>query len=463
MNMPVAAYSRLIQSRKCWIRSRNGPRAAAADGARTGLAWGESTEELATGATELVLEIPAAQIAASVREFGWTNPVLVDGDGGIIAGHGRVMAARKLGMAEVPVIELAHLTDAQRKAYILADNKLALNAGWDAGLLAVELGDLQADGFDLALTGFGEDEIAALLADATTDGLTDEDEAPEPPVWPTTVAGDLWLLGRHRLICGDSTVATDVGRLLGDVKPHLMVTDPPYGVEYEPAWRNDALRADGAPIGDRAIGKVLNDDKADWREAWALFPGDVAYVWHAGLMAGVVAESLAACDFTVKSQIVWAKSHLVIGRSHYHWQHEPCWYAVRKGATGHWAGDRKQTTLWEIPKPQKSETGHGTQKPIECMRRPIENNSTAGQAIYEPFCGSGTTLLAAEQTARVCFAVELDPRYVDVIVQRWQNFTGKQATLDNDGRTFAEVAAHRPKADDGTPSARADAGDPQAG
>ena len=379
-----------------------------------------------------------AQIAASIREFGFTNPVLVDADRGIIAGHGRLLAARKLGLDEVPVIELAHLTEAQRRAYVIADNKLALNAGWDLDLLKVELGGLQADGFDLGLTGFSGDELASLFAEVN-DGLTDPDEVPEVPVDPVSVLGDVWLLGRHRIVCGDCTDPLVVDKALAGVKPHLMVTDPPYGVEYDPEWRQRA----GVNTDTAAKGKVLNDDKADWREAWALFPGDVAYVWHADLFAGVVADSLIACDFTLRSQIVWDKGQLVLSRGDYHRQHEPCWYAVRKTKVGHWAGDRKQTTVWQIPKPKKSETGHGTQKPVECMQRPIENNSSPGQAVYEPFSGSGTTIIAAEMTGRSCHAIELSPAYVDVAVKRWQDFTGQQATLEADGRAFDVMAASR--------------------
>jgi len=379
-----------------------------------------------------------AQIAGSIREFGFTNPVLIDGEGGIIAGHGRVMAARKLGLADVPCIRLAHLTAAQKRAYIIADNKLALNAGWDDTLLALELQELQALDYDLALTGFMGDEIDQLLAelDATPEGATDADETPPVQSEAITKPGDVWLLGKHRIMCGDSTVATHVEALLAGAVPHLMVTDPPYGVEYEADWRNKALRADGTPIAGRAVGKVLNDDRADWREAWALFPGDVAYVWHAGSRSHVVADSLVACGFNLYSLIVWAKNTLVIGRGHYHPKHEPCWYAVKKGKTGHWQGDRKQTTLWQIDKPQKSETGHSTQKPVDCMRIPIENNSVAGDSIYEPFSGSGTTIIAAEQTGRRCYAMELSPNYVDVAVRRWQQFTGKRATLEATGAEF---------------------------
>ena len=227
-----------------------------------------------------------AQIAASIREWGWTTPVLVDEGGGLIAGHGRVMAARQLGIAEVPVVVARGWPEAQKRAYVLADNKLALNAGWDEELLRVELSDLRGMGTDLSLIGFGEDELASLLADGA-EGLTDPDAVPEVPADPVSRPGDAWVLGRHRLVCGDSTDAAVVARALDGVTPHLMVTDPPYGVEYDPAWRNRAgLSA------TRRTGKVENDDRADWREAWALFPGEVAYVWHGALHAAAVAESL---------------------------------------------------------------------------------------------------------------------------------------------------------------------------
>jgi DNA modification methylase len=387
-----------------------------------------------------------AQIAASIREFGFTNPILIDGERGVIAGHGRLLAARKLGMVEVPTIELAHLTPAQKRAYVLADNRMALSAGWEEDLLRIELRELQADGFDLSLTGFDPDEIASILIDAS-DGLTDPDQVPDVPEHPANQPGDLWLLGRHRLICGDSTDAETVGRALAGVRPHLMVTDPPYGVNYDPNWRNKAYRtaADGPAgrkLGGKALGAVLNDDRSDWREAWAHFPGDVAYVWHASLHARSVVDSLEAVGFELRAQLIWDKQRPIIGRAHYHWQHEPCWYAVRNGATGHWNGDRKQTTIWPIEH-RKSDTGHGTQKPVECMRRPIENNSSPGQAIYEPFNGSGTTIIAAEMTGRACHAIELSPAYVDVAIQRWQAFTGKDAVLESDGRAFSEVAGER--------------------
>jgi DNA modification methylase len=392
-----------------------------------------------------------AKIAASIREFGFLNPIIVDGANGIIAGHGRVMAAQKLGLATLPVIEAGHLSEAQKRAYIIADNRLALDAGWDNDLLKIELQDLQAGGFDLALTGFEIGELAAFMADDPNEGLTDPDAIPDVPVDPVSALGDIWVLGKHRIACGSSTDAHTVEAVLAGVKPHLMVTDPPYGVEYDAQWRTDAgVNKRGQNV---ATGKVANDDQADWREAWALFPGDVAYVWHGALHAALVAESLAASGFAVRSQIIWAKQSLVIGRGHYHWQHEPCWYVVRKNATGHWAGDRKQSTLWQIANMHRTQgnvddgkTVHSTQKPVECMKRPIENNSSPGQAVYEPFSGSGTTIIAGEMTGRHVYAIELNPAYVDVAVKRWQDFTGQQATLEGDGRTFAELEAERCKA-----------------
>ncbi len=386
-----------------------------------------------------------AKIAASMAEFGWTVPVLVSSDGEVIAGHGRILAATQLGLSDAPVIVLDHLSEAQRRAYRIADNKLTELGEWNDGFLSEELKGLAEDEFDLSLIGFSEAELSALL-----DGIEDddsaaregEDEIPETPEDPVTRPGDLWILDNHRLLCGDATVLTDAERLLGTVKPLLMVTDPPYGVDYDPAWRNKA----GAAATKRT-GKVLNDDRADWREAWALFPGDVAYVWHGALHAAVVAESLEAAGFNVRSQIIWAKDRLVLSRGDYHWQHEPCWYAVRKTGKGHWAGDRKQTTLWQIAhRDQDTETVHGTQKPVECMRRPILNNSSPGQAIYEPFMGSGTTLIAAETTGRICLGIELNPAYVDVAIDRWQQFTGQPAVLDGEDRTFDDLRNARASA-----------------
>ncbi len=430
------------------------------------------------------------QIAASIEKWGWTIPVLIDARNQIIAGHARIKAAEQLGIDEVPVMVATGWSKAKKQAYVIADNKLAMNASWDDTLLAAELLSLNDVGFDMSLIGFSDEELAGISAGEG--GLTDPDEVSVPPVNPVTVSGDVWLLGQHRLLCGDCTDADAVAKVLAGAKPHLMVTDPPYGVEYDANWRNEDERANGKAIGGSAVGKVLNDDRADWREAWALFPGDVAYVWHAGSKAHVSAESLESCGLIIRTQIIWAKSNAAIGRGDYHikhepcwyaakegyedqdhhcdgetcdleecglnikaqllWakkngnyhpKHEPCWYAVRKGRKGHYCGGRRQTTVWDIDKPRKSTTGHSTQKPVECMRLPIVNNSKRGQAVYDPFLGSGTTIIAAQTERRHCYGLELDPGYCDVIVKRWQDFVGKAATLEGDGRTFEEVDTER--------------------
>ena len=378
------------------------------------------------------------QIAASIREWGWTVPVLVDEQNGLIAGHARVLAAKKLGLTEIPVMVASGWSEAQKRAYVLADNKLAMNAGWDDNLLKIELADLQALNFDLGLTGFSFDEIATLTFDKTA-GLTDPDEAPEAPADPVSQAGDVWILGKHRLVCGDATNAADVAKALNGVVPLLMVTDPPYGVAYDPAWRARA----GVNLNPGKLGKVDNDHQADWSAAWALFPGSVAYVWHAGKFAALVQSSLERSEFDVRAQIIWAKDRFALSRGDYHWQHEPCWYAVRRNDRGHWSGDRRQTTLWTIPAREDRGFGHGTQKPVECMKRPIENNSSPGQAVYEPFSGSGTTIIAGEMTGRCVHAIELNPAYVDVAVIRWQSFTGKTAILEASGESFLTTMAAR--------------------
>jgi DNA modification methylase len=386
-------------------------------------------------------EKAVASVAASIAEFGWRQPIVVDEQMVVLAGHTRLAAARQLGLETAPVHIATGLTEAQARAFRIMDNRSSENAEWDNDLLNLELGDLLEADFDLGLTGFTDEELNALLSGLSDEGdgpQEGEDEVPETPADPISRPGDLWVLGKHRLLCGDSTVATDVERVMDGVSPLLLVSDPPYGVEYDPGWRNQAGAAK-----TKRTGKVLNDDKADWREAWALFPGDVAYVWHGALHATEVAESLEACGFAIRSQIIWAKDRLVLSRGDYHWQHEPCLYAVKKTGKGHWAGDRKQITLWQIAnKDQDAETVHGTQKPVECMRRPILNNSSPGQAVYEPFMGSGTTLIAAETTGRVCLGIELNPAYVDVAVERWQQFTGQKAVLDGTGESFADLTAN---------------------
>ncbi len=370
------------------------------------------------------------RLKKAVATFGLVEPLVWNKrTGNLVGGHQRLSILEERGDSTVEV-SVVDLTDREEKALNLALNKHS--GEWDFATLADVLQDLDAGDMDMELTGFSAAELERMMTwTAPNAGLTDENAVPEPPKEPIAKPGDLWLLGKHRVLCGDSTIATDVERLLAGVVPNLMVTDPPYGVEYDPDWRNRAMRQDGTPSDGRAVGTVNNDARSDWRESWALFPGDVAYVWHAGRFASSVQASLEAADFEVRSQIIWAKQQFAISRGHYHWQHEPCWYAVRKGKPGNWAGDRKQTTLWEIDKPVKSETGHSTQKPVECMRRPMLNNSNPGQAVYDPFLGSGTTVIAAESTGRIAYGIEINPAYVDVIVKRWEDFTGKKAELAN--------------------------------
>jgi DNA modification methylase len=383
------------------------------------------------------------KIAAAIVKWGWTMPVLVDEQGILLAGHARVCAAAKLGLKSIPVIVARGWSEEEKAGYRLADNQLAARASWDFERLSNELRNLDFAGFDLGTIGFEPDQLETIVAGLGSSGLTDPDSVPDIPDQPVTRRGDIWLLADHRIGCGDSTNAVDVAPVLAGSEPHLMVTDPPYGVGYDPTWR---ARRSGC-AGTLARGRVLNDDRADWREAYALFPGDVAYVWHGALHGDTVAAGLAACGLQRRAQIVWAKQHFTLSRGDYHWKHETCWYAVREGKASHWTGDRTQTTVWEIANnnpfgnPQREQSwGHGTQKPVECMRRPMLNNSRPGQAIYDPFLGSGTSLIAAEMTGRLCCGVELNPAYVDVVVRRWQGFTGRAATHHTSGQSFDERA-----------------------
>lgn len=395
-------------------------------------------------------------LRAAVDEFGWTIPILVDEKDMIWAGHGRQLAALlDPPIEQVPVVVARDWTKDQKMAYMLADNRLGELSGWDAGLLRDQLLALK-DKFDLSIAGFDAVALPQFLAFKNT-GFADPDAAPPVVADPVVRLGDVWVLGNHRLICGDATDPATVSAVLAGEKPALMVTDPPYGVKYDPAWRTAA----GVGSKGAATGVVLNDDRADWSAAWRLFPGKVAYVWHGGLHSAVVAQSLEVAGFGVRAQIVWIKQRPALSRGHYHWQHEPAFYAVEHGAddgwrfvpeheagayavkdkaTADWTGGRKQSTVWFIDH-IKNDTGHGTQKPVECMKRPMENNSKPGDAVYEPFSGSGTTIIAAEMTGRRCFAVELSPAYVQVAIQRWQEFTKQAALLD--GKTFDEVAEAR--------------------
>jgi DNA modification methylase len=383
------------------------------------------------------------KVAASIKEFGWRQAIVVDRDGVIICGHTRLLAAKKLALKQVPVHVADNLTPAQVKAYRLMDNRSHDETDWDLDLLGPELEDLRGLDFDLELTGFDPSEIEDFLADPDLDQRANA----TPPVPENAVAklGDLWLCGKHRIVCGDSSDADAVSRLCARTKPFLMATDPPYGVEYDPMWREEAGLGQ-----QRQTGKVANDDKADWTAAYKLFPGDVAYVWHAGIHAGEVAAGLAAAGFEIRAQIIWCKQHFAMSRGHYHWKHEPCFYSVRKGRRSNWRGDRTQSTVWEVRNlnpmggdRNEKATGHGTQKPVELMRRPILNHTKRGEVVFDPFLGSGTTMMAAELTERVCFGIDIDPRYVDVAVSRWQEFAGERATLEGDGRTFGEIKTAR--------------------
>jgi DNA modification methylase len=350
------------------------------------------------------------RIKASIHEFGFTNPVLIDAQSTIIAGHARVEAAKRLSLQTVPTITLDQLTPEQVKSYVIADNRLAELSEWDDDLLRLELEEIRFEGGDLELIGFEDyfNETTASDDDFETPSEFDS-------ISTRVVEGDIICIGEHRLVCGDSTRPEHVDLCLNGAKPFLMITDPPYGVEYDANWRNEALREDGLPSNGRAVGKVSNDNLADWSETWSLSPVSVAYVYHAGKFAGVVQKSLEDNQFIIRSQIIWAKSNFAISRGDYHWKHEPCWYAVKKGATADWIGDRKQTTVWEIGKPSASETGHSTQKPVECMSRAIANHNGD---VYDPFLGSGTTMVAAHQLNRVCYGIELNPKYCQIIIDR---------------------------------------------
>lgn len=386
------------------------------------------------------------QVASSIKEFGFTNPILIDSDGGIVAGHGRVMAAKKLGLDEVPCIELVGLTDAQKKAYVIADNQLALNSGWDLDMLKLEVESLKDMEFNIDLLGFEDDFLDGLFPQEEVEGLTDEDAVPEPPETPVSVLGDIWQLGDHRLMCGSSTEEHAVTALLDGEMPNTMITDPPYGVEYDAGWRAEAK---GVTKTEREETSTLqNDNQADWYDAYVLFPGNVAYVWHASAFTDVVMDGLRRAGFEIKSQIIWNKNVHALSRSDYQWKHEPCWYAIKKGANHNWQGDRKQKTIWDVDnvifeKDAGGKTSHPTQKPVELYIRSIDNHTNPGEYIYEPFGGSGSSIIAAEKTKRRSLTMELDEKFVDVIINRWQDFTGKKAVLCDDGRTYDEIKNER--------------------
>jgi DNA modification methylase len=386
-----------------------------------------------------------ALLRKSVQELGAARSIVVDAAGQVIAGNKVLEAARDLDLPiavvttdgdRLVVVQRRDLhleTDANARRLAVADNRIGeLNLDWDPSILA----QLQADGIPLDDL-FSVDELERLVGHGLTAGHTDENSVGDPPETSSVSVGDLFALGDHRLLCGDATNAAHVARLLGAERPSLMATDPPYGVEYDASWR---LVLD--PDADLATGPVTNDDRIDWSAAWNLFPGDVAYVWHAGLHAAPVATSLETAGFAVRAQIVWVKPHLVLSRGHYHWRHEPAWYAVRAGADAGWLGDRTQTTVWEVPNlnpfggnraGENAVSGHSTQKPVRVFEIPILNHTRRGDAVFEPFLGSGTSLIAAQKTGRRCFAMEVAPRYVEVAIQRWEAFANGHAEKIADG------------------------------
>ncbi|MFN3595152.1 MAG: site-specific DNA-methyltransferase [Thiobacillaceae bacterium] len=382
-----------------------------------------------------------ASIAASIAEFGFTNPILAGADGVIVAGHGRLAAAQRLGLATVPVVVLDHLTPTQRRALGVADNRIAEAAGWDEELLRLELQDLQAEGFDLDLTGFDADALADLLAGEEPEhvGQTDDDAVPDMPEDPVSRPGDVWLLGPHRLVCGDATTAEAYARLFPDCERADMVfTDPPYNVNYANSAR-DTLRGKHRPILNDALGEGFHNLLlAALRPTIAHCRGAI-YVAMSSSELDTLQAAFRAAGGHWSTFIIWAKNTFTLGRSDYQRQYEPILYGWPEGATRHWCGDRDQGDVWHFNKPQKNDL-HPTMKPVELVERAIRNSSRPGHKVLDPFSGSGTTLIAAEKSGRVARLIELDPRYVDVIVRRWQGWTGRQAMREADGMAFDEVA-----------------------
>ena len=392
-------------------------------------------------------EAQIAQIAASIAEFGFTAPILAGSDGVIVAGHGRLAAARKLGLATVPVVVLEHLTPTQRRALVIADNKIAENAGWDEELLRLELAELQEADFDLALTGFDADELLEIMAgeETTTEGNTDEDAAPEVPVTPVSKPGDVWIMGQHRLLCGDSTNAASYTLLMAGEKAHMVVTDPPYGVNYANSAK-DKLRGTNRPI----LNDNLGEDFEPFLKA-ALTPmiahcQGAIYIAMSSSELDTLQSAFRAAGGKWSTFIIWAKNTFTLGRSDYQRQYEPILYGWPEGANRHWCGDRDQGDVWHFNKPRVNDL-HPTMKPVELVERAIRNSSRPGDVVLDPFGGSGTTLIAAEKSGRQARLIELDPKYADVIVRRWQEYAGAQAVRQADGVRFDDLVGAAEAAD----------------
>ena len=376
-----------------------------------------------------------AQIAASIREFGWGAPILVDGQNNVIVGHGRLLAARKLGMTDIPVVPLEHLTDTQRRALILADNKIGENASWEDELLGIELAELKEAGFDLGLTGFSPEEWEALIAgENATEGLTDDDAVPEVTETPISKTGDVWLLGEHKLLCGDATKAEDYQTLLGDELVDMTFTDPPYNVNYANTAK-DKMRGKNRPI--------LNDNLGDGFGAFLVAAcQNILTVTKGAVYIAMSSSELDTLQSAFRTDggkwstfIIWAKNTFTLGRADYQRQYEPILYGWRDGTDHFWCGARDQGDVWNIKKPQKNDL-HPTMKPVDLVERAVRNSSKTQDIVLDPFGGSGTTLIACEKTGRRARLIELDPQYVDVIVRRWQDYTGQAAKRASDGATF---------------------------
>lgn len=380
-----------------------------------------------------------AQIAASITEFGWGAPILVDGQNNVIAGHGRLLAARKLGMAQVPVVPMEHLTEIQRKALILADNKIGENGSWDDDLLGLELAELQAAGFDLGLTGFSADEWDKLIAgDPSNDGLTDDDQVPEIAETAISKSGDIWVLGEHKLMCGDATKAEDYNVLLGDELADMTVTDPPYNVNYANTAK-DKMRGTNRPILNDNMGADFGAFLQSACQNILDVTKGAVYIAMSSSELDTLQAAFRAAGGKWSTFVIWAKNTFTMGRADYQRQYEPILYGWKDGAQHYWCGARDQGDVWQIKKPHKNDL-HPTMKPVELMERAVRNSSKTRDIVLDPFGGSGTTLIACEKSGRRARLIELDARYVDVIVKRWQDFSGKQATRQLDGVAFDALA-----------------------
>lgn len=399
-------------------------------------------------------EAQIAQIAASMCEWGWTNPVLIDSDGQILAGHGRVLAARTLGFIECPVMIADGWTQAQKRAYIIADNRIAENAGWDDAMLRVELDALRDDDFDLSLTGFDADALADLFEGEEGDtGQTGDDEVPESQESVISRPGDVWLLGGHRVLCGDSTDAQCYAQLLGDENVDMVFMDPPYNVDYANSAK-DKMRGKDRPILNDNLGAGFYDFLLAALTPTVERCDGAIYIAMSSSELDVLQKAFRDAGGKWSTFIIWAKNTFTMGRSDYQRQYEPILYGWAEGGKHHWCGDRDQSDVWQIKKPHKNDL-HPTMKPVELVERAIRNSSKPGDTVMDPFGGSGTTVIAAEKTQRLARMIELDPKYVDVIVRRWQDWTGKQATRESDGKLFDDCAgttlAAEPQAVETTP------------